>query len=113
MGFGREELRRGDGILGISGMHASRWAVLYLSVLVLAAGLLSFAARAGTARSGFDHLTTGFELIGQHRDAQRLRLMSWHWHDGSRNVQAPQSYRIDGSLHGLSYADRLEASGHL
>ena len=45
---------------------ASQW--LGLLALLLCGALAPLAQAAGPQRSAFDHLTTGFELLGQHRD---------------------------------------------
>src|ERR1700751_2375899 len=47
---------------------SSAWPVLALVCLVLVSLAAPLAQAAPPNRTQFDHLTTGFELLGQHRD---------------------------------------------
>ena len=49
------------------GQQPGRWGVRALAVLLLL-GLMPQGFAAPPTRLNFDHLTTGFELIGQHRE---------------------------------------------
>src|SRR2546429_377275 len=52
---------------GVRRQHR-RWGVRAFAALLLTLGLLPQSMAAPPVRYNFDHLTTGFELIGQHRD---------------------------------------------
>src|SRR2546429_6954855 len=52
---------------GVRRQHR-RWGVRAFAALLLTLGLLPQGMAAPPIRYNFDHLTTGFELIGQHRD---------------------------------------------
>ena len=77
----------------------SGWCMRYLALLLLLAA--APAAVAAPERPVFDHLTTGFELIGQHRD---LRCESCH-----ANAMFKGTPKDCGSCHGVGTTIRATA----
>src|SRR6516164_9990651 len=72
-----------------------------LLLLVLCGTLAPVSEAAGPQRSSFDHLTTGFELLGQHRD---LPCESCH-----ANAIFKSTPKVCASCHGVGTQIHAEA----
>src|SRR3989440_12066308 len=78
-----------------------RWGVRAFAALLLTLGLLPQGMAAPPTRPNFDHLTTGFELIGQHRD---LPCEACH-----ANAVFQGTPKDCGTCHGIGTAVRATA----